>query len=194
MRIYMKETGLHTFRLQCGSHPAHKHAGEIFRKYIGTCTEPCSQRVYIGLTSEYPSVPGTDTLRGDGIRLYYDGDLYLLGNSDRGVLYAVYEFLERYCGMRFLTEKYEVCILDQPVMIEAVDYTFSPPFLYRNLLCQGTYEHEFRLKQHTNAQFEGFLPEDMGYSVAYAGQNCHTLGEYIPAGEFFADHPEYFQE
>jgi len=192
MRIYMKETGLHTFRLQCGSHPAHKHAGEIFRKYIGTCTEPCSQRVYIGLTSEYPSVPGTDTLRGDGIRLYYDGDLYLLGNSNRGVLYAVYEFLERYCGMRFLTEKYEVCILDQPVMIEAVDYTFSPPFLYRNLLCQGTYEHEFRLKQHTNAQFEGFLPEDMGYSVAYAGQNCHTLGEYIPAGEFFADHPEYF--
>jgi len=47
--------------------------------------------------------------------------------------------------MRFLTEKYEVCILEQPVILETVNYAFSPSFLYRNLLCQERFFFRYTL-------------------------------------------------
>ncbi len=49
----------------------------------------------------------TDSIKYDGYRIQsVDGNLYIKANLDRGLKYGIYGFIERFIGVRWLTNKY----------------------------------------------------------------------------------------
>ena len=152
-------------------------------------------KIYLGLCQDIPclaNVVNRVDIEGIYIKIC-NQDVYIAGGSGRAVIYAVYEFLERFCGWRFFTPDVET----EPVgtvNLENTEYLFNPPWEYRmNLVpTSGAGTSHFR-KRHLNARW-GFdpEPEELGSSITFAGHSGHTFQFLIPDTVYFDEHPEYF--
>ena len=126
-------------------------------------------------------------IRSDGRRLY------LYGGRPRGVLYAVYHFLEDEVGVRFWTPWEELVPSRSRLSVGPIDRTGEPAFGYRDVSgIDGPLPYRAR-RRHNG--FESWLPWAWGGREAYGppGQ-VHTAFAYVSPEEHFDEHPEYFTE
>lgn len=78
-------------------------------------------------------------LNGDGfIVKVVDENVYLAAATGRGIIYAVYHFLETYCGVRFLDVNEEYVPSLNGLNVTVCDETNIPAFTYRTHLSEGT--------------------------------------------------------
>ncbi len=131
------------------------------------------------------------SLPPEGLLLRLEADrLRISGGSPRGVLYAVYEFVERYLGVRFLTADHTHVPSDaaaRPLPRETFAYT--PPFDFRwPYLGETSLFPAFAARVRCNTAAEA---DSLG---GISGQRLisHSLGEQLPVAEHGAAHPEYF--
>jgi len=112
------------------------------------------------------------------------------GGSPRGVLYGVYEFVERYFGARFLTADHTYFPPDAAARaLPRETHAFTPPFEFRWPHLGETNQHpEFAARLRVNTVAEA---ESLG-GVTAQRLISHSLGEQLPVAEYGADHPEYF--
>lgn len=151
--------------LSHGETEPEKYAANELKKYfekIGIATTGgVSVRVAIN-----PSL----TREGVSVRRSEDG-LVIEGGNGRGVIYAVYTFLERYAGMRFFMPGLET-LGEGDVCVDS-DYSYTPSFEMRQIDWHcGNDSLDWRLKNKVN---RGAAPENMGGGITYAGF-VHTLG------------------
>jgi len=113
-------------------------------------------------------------------------DLYLIGGSEKGVLYAVYELLEKLgCRQFTATEQFIPTIPDLKFPI--LDEIQIPKIKYRDLLYHNAkynnYSdwHKLDVPDHTQDR------ENWGFW-------CHSSFQLVDPGIYFAAHPEYFAE
>ena len=143
-------------------------------------------------------------LPADGLRITVQkGTVYLRGGNGRGVLYAVYRFLE-HLGCRFYAEDTEVIprLTSDEVaaaLPDGLDITEASPFEFRDLYWIGTYRPDFAVKLRINAGKAGAkahkreIPPEWGDCIGYAGPHfVHTFAMLVPPEEYFETHPEYF--
>lgn len=126
------------------------------------------------------------------------GRLYLAGNQPRGALYAVYSFLQRELGVRWLWPGPDgefITARDSWVLPE-ISYRHLPGFAYRGFhLCGDWRDHQaFRvwmarnfINIHRHAASEA--EKRMGFFSMWSSHNA-ALSEK----KYFAAHPEYFAE
>ena len=144
------------------------------------------------------------SLPADGLRISVcDGKITLAGGNGRGVLYAVYRFLE-HLGCRFYAEDTEVIPTwtEEALMTllpNGLEISESSPLEFRDLYWIGTYRPDFAVKLRLNAGKAGSgthprdIPVEWGDCIGYAGPHfVHTFEKLFPADEFFETHPEYF--
>ena len=144
------------------------------------------------------------SLPADGLRISVcDGKITLAGGNGRGVLYAVYRFLE-HLGCRFYAEDTEVIptLTEESLMTvlpNGLEINESSPLEFRDLYWIGTYRPDFAVKLRLNAGKAGGgdhfrdIPVEWGDCIGYAGPHfVHTFEYLIPADEFFDTHPEFF--
>lgn len=130
-------------------------------------------------------------LPAEGLRLTLaDERIELAGGSPRGALYAVYEFAERYLGVRFLTAEHTYLPPDAgelPLPCEVHAYT--PPFAFRWPYFGETNLHpDFAARLRANT-----VPEaDSLGGTSPQRLISHSLGEQLPVARYGAEHPEYF--
>ena len=117
-------------------------------------------------------------------------DLLIWGGSQRGTMYGVFTFLERELGIHWLTPKCTVVPKLGQWRLPRLDRTERPFIGYR-------YSNYFVARDvpewsaHTRENTKWYpMTNDYGNIEAYNG--AHTMGEFVPAKEFFATHPEYF--
>ncbi len=128
---------------------------------------------------------GDEELR---IRIRPD-NIVIAGGRPRGTLYGVYEFFERYCGVRFLTFDHTHVPKPETVTIPCEDHTYTPPFSFR-----WSYYHEnaahpdFAARLRCNTVTND---EKLG-GVTPQGLINHTFYRYINVEKHGKDHPEYF--
>ena len=127
----------------------------------------------------------------------------LAGGNGRGVLYAVYRFLE-HLGCRFYAEDTEVVPSLTGEALAALlpnglEIKEASPLEFRDLYWGNTYRPDFAVKLRLNAGRAGSgthprdIPTEWGDCIGYAGPHfVHTFEKLIPAEEFFETHPEYF--
>lgn len=177
------------------SHPAVKTAQQELKSYLGT---ECANAgiIHLGIVKDIPLLDEiADRVEEEGIYLRIsDRDVYIAGGSGRAVIYATYEFLEKFCGWGFYAPNVET----EPtgtVNLENTEYLFNPVWEYRMSLLPGAGEgtSHFR-KRHLNARWGTVSdPEEFGGTVTFATQqNAHTLYDLISPETYFNDHPEYF--
>ncbi|HIJ73314.1 MAG TPA: DUF4838 domain-containing protein [Candidatus Hydrogenedentes bacterium] len=115
--------------------------------------------------------------------------LLIVGGRERGTLYGVYEFFERYMGVRWLTPDV-THIPEPPASLPRIDYRYVPPFEFRDTT------YYWWLNPHSDMEYA-----DAEKDALYNGINrinsgpsfaCHTLHRQIPPDKYFEDHPEYY--
>ena len=118
-----------------------------------------------------------------------NGDLHILGGSPRGVLYGVYELLDR-LGCRWFTPEIARVPRAGRVLLPRLALTGAPAFEFRDMWIWDCRDPVWWARNRMNGRYSP-VPKYMGDHVSY-GMFVHTFNQLVPPEEFFDRHPEYF--
>ena len=149
--------------------------------------------ISVGATALYRrNFADNETVRKlDAIALKTDGqNLILGGHPDRGVLYAVYEFLEKYAGIRWWTSTVAKIPKNPDLSVEVKDEVYAPALEYREVYYLDAIGESFASKLRSNGFWTKLTPAYGGKLNVYGW--CHTFEQIMPPERYFKDHPEWF--
>lgn len=134
----------------------------------------------------------------DAFRIAVSGDaLHIAGGSERGVLYGVYEVLERFAGCRWYSSWHSrIPKLDRISLPADLDETQSPAFEMREPFWHDVRNHpDFEARLRANSHKWGGIKQKFGGDDFLFGGGlapCHTFDVLLPPDKYFAKHPEYY--
>ena len=115
--------------------------------------------------------------------------------NPRGVLNGVYEYLERYFGVRFLTPDCEIVPKKGKFVVAEEKFTYNPKFPLRGALTRAVLDDkEFASKTRTHYQFE-LTEEKYGGNCPWDridGNTGHNSLNYVKPEIYANTHPELF--
>jgi hypothetical protein len=132
-------------------------------------------------------------LGNEGLRIRIGSNrITIVGGKLRGTLYGVYEFAEKYLGIRFLTHNYTyIPTSRKQILIPIGQFSYVPVFIYRNCYYKENMLHpEFSVRLRLNSFATG---EKYGGVCDMEFVN-HSFGYQIPVDSYGVKHPEYFAE
>jgi hypothetical protein len=152
--------------------------------------------IYIGKTAfNQPSSLNSaiSTLGQEGLHIHIDKDKLLIeGGHQRGTLYGVYEFFERYLGIRFLTADHtHIPQNASNVSIPLVDFTYVPQFFFRWSYYKENFDNPpfaTRLRINTitdDPRLGGKTSQEL---------ITHSILNYLPVSVYGKDHPQYYAQ
>ena len=184
--------------------PSEHYAASEFKKYWRMCTghEPADgpspmggNTVWIGrdgvpakLLREF----GLDGLGPDGLHIKSVGaDLLIVGGQQRGTMYGVYEFFQRYMGVRWLAPD---CthVPPAPLSLPHIDFRYVPVFEWRTISYRAFLQNPWFAAVHRLNGQHPQIPEEMGGHIAFANGFGHTFHSFVSPDEYGETHPEYF--
>ena len=115
-------------------------------------------------------------------------DLWIYGGPQRGTLYGVYSFLQKELGCRWFTPSYSfIPKLQKWAFKSSLYHQEKPAIGIRHNQYYEAADPKWAVRHFNNAIYQ--TPE-YGGSERY--WNAHTMGQFMPAKNYYADHPEYF--
>lgn len=140
----------------------------------------------------FPEIP-FDQLGLEEIVIKTKDDLLLLaGGRPRGTLYAVNQFLQDTCGVRWWTPWASRVPKTPTLKLGSLDVRFQPTFESRDPFWFPAFNARWAVRNFSNSQSAN-VPEDWGGVIRYKGF-VHTFNPLVPPEEHFAKHPEWFSE
>ncbi|HIJ73065.1 MAG TPA: DUF4838 domain-containing protein [Candidatus Hydrogenedentes bacterium] len=148
-----------------------------------------------GVPAAYLDGLELDGLGTDGLILHSiapegdsKGQLIIVGGRERGTMYGVYDFLEKFLGVRWLTADVTHVPDTPPEVFPAVNYRYVPQILRR----VSTYTFPW---QRLDPQVADLAHRHMRSSwYPPSGLRVHSSFILLPPEKYFADHPEYYSE
>ncbi len=174
---------------------------------IKTETESIGKGFYIGHTGYAKVAEILGDAKENWIIKMHNGNLVLTGGvnrGDRGIIYAVYHFIEDVLGVRWWNRFEEYVPNLSELSVDADFYkTGTPAFYFRRIFSHAPIpDFYYEARNRGNViMSDDELPDDIyNESVARLGgalhmgrpDHCHTLGRYYPAEEYFDKHPDWF--
>lgn len=164
------------------------------RQALTITTEPSGSlvNIHIGITQAVQQAGvTTDKLYQDAfaIRFLDPRNIAIVGGSDYGIEFGVYEFLERYLGVRWLMpgELGEHIPQHDTLTIPAKDVEQSPAFLERTLSGVESEGEQIKTWAYRN-RMRGFRGRADGRFLP----SSHTLGLLVHPAKYAKSHPEYY--
>jgi hypothetical protein len=117
------------------------------------------------------------------------GNIRVEGGLPRGLLYGVYDFLER-LGCRWWSAGESHIPKRGRLSVPAMDIRETPRLEYRDINGAGSTDAYFALRNKYNGQCSEITPE-LGGKITYY-PFVHTFDTLIPPEKYFDSHPEYF--
>ena len=175
--------------------------------YIKNEIEASGKAFFVGHTNYAYKAGIQGKSKENWIVKMHDDNIILNGglkNTDRGIVYAVYHFLEDVVGVRWWT-RFEEDVpqlsnlsLEQDFCIEGTPY-----FTYRKILSHyNSPDFYYEARRRGNVIMPvSDLPDGIyDKSVKKLGgalhmgrpNHVHSLGYYFPANEYFEKHPDWF--
>ena len=144
---------------------------------------------------------GSEPIPVDAFRLKVeDGRLYVTGGGSRGVLYGVYELLERFGGCEWYAPWCENIPSRREFSVpDDLDVSERPAFIHRN----ASWRQVHTRRDRASRDFAARMRFTANPEPRYGGQgmkfvrklgSCHTFYTLVPPKEHFASHPEWFSE
>ena len=136
-----------------------------------------------------------ETLGQDGIILQTAGSsIVFSGHPDRGMLYAVYTFLEDYVGCRWWTRTESTIPKIERLDIAPPAVRYQPVLLWRDTsyldIRQGDEGGIFCARRKFNGSCAPVPPQYGGYVTIRLG--CHTFYPILPPKDYFDEHPDWY--
>ncbi len=186
-------------RLPADAAPAVEYAAEEFRRHLcamagaKSCVRGGRTRIHIG-DADAAGEAGIDVAGlALGPEAFHvearNGSLFIVGGGPRGVLYGVYEVLER-LGCRWYTPETARIPRQTEIRLAWGSETHRPAFEYRDNFNWETADPVWRARNRFNG-WKPAIPDYLGGHNDY-GMWCHTFFELVSPNEHFERHPEYF--
>jgi len=169
-----------------------KYAAKVLQEYIykisgskvpivSKCKKIHKEEIHIGYSVGDKSI-GADK---DSIRVFKKGSsLYFSAESGDQVMYAVFDFMEKYMGVRKFTADQDFYPIDSNLTIKNFSsYSFKPINTYRSI--NSTF-----LRQ--NKALKRWLRANTTEDMFANGYFVHTILKLCSPKEYFDTHPEYF--
>ena len=126
-----------------------------------------------------------NALKADGFMIKTDSlRLIIAGGNEKGTLYGVYAFLEKYLGCRMYSPKVKVIPQHARIVLGKIEDLQVPMIRFRDTHYRGTWDAEYTDWHKLDHGENGERP-DWGMWV-------HTLNELVPPDIYYRDHPEYY--
>ncbi|MCR5264061.1 MAG: DUF4838 domain-containing protein [Clostridiales bacterium] len=153
-----------TASVRTGATSPEKYAGEELKKYLRGIG------IWEGDGAEF-EISADPSVGRDGYSISVsDGTVHIRGGNGRGVIYGVYAFLERYCGVRFFMPGIETLGSGDITVNEGC--SFTPIFEMRQSDWQcGNSSVDWCLKRGVNQRE---IPDSQGGHIRYGGF-VHTM-------------------
>ncbi len=149
---------------------------------------PKSREILIGQNERLDEIAtGIDyrILREDGFVIRTDSlRLIIAGGSDKGPLYGVYSFLERYLGCRMYSSNVKIVPRKDVITIGNINDQQVPAITFRDTHYRVTWDAEYADWHKLDHAPDGERT-DWGMWV-------HTFNELVPPQVYYSTHPEYF--
>ena len=155
--------------------------------------EEGQRHIFVGYNEQYGKKLGVECPDNN-----YEGytyctiskNIWIYGGKQRGTMYGVYSFLENELGVRWYTFDYTKIPQLKKWKIEELNHSEEPFLQYRHILYSNI-EARSNLLAHNkiNSAWSG---QNNKYGNLSAYWNAHTFEQFIPSGEYFDKHPEYF--
>lgn len=121
----------------------------------------------------------------DSYRMIGDGDrMMLVGSGKKGALYAVYDFLEHFCGYRLYAPDALVVADVSELTIPVANIVERPAFDYR--------EVAYYFPNHSRLYADWHRLHTAEDRSGRWGMFVHTFNKLLPADVYFDEHPEWF--
>ncbi|HEX5169995.1 MAG TPA: DUF4838 domain-containing protein [Cyclobacteriaceae bacterium] len=125
------------------------------------------------------------TLKEDGFLIRTDSmRLIIAGGNEKGTLYGVYTFLEKYLGCRMYSPGVKVIPTRKKIILHPINNLQVPVLSLRDTHYRVTWDAEY-IDWHKLDHDENGGRPDWGMWV-------HTFNELVPPDIYYKDHPEYF--
>ena len=186
------------------------YAEKQLKKYLDMITGECfviepemeeSQTfsIYVGECNKAKSVLGArlNDLQDDGYIIYCDGNnLYLTGKdtiySSAGTIYAVFEWLEKFLGVRFYSYDEEFVPKKEKIEMPGCYILENPKIFLRQYLAASTRKHtDYCVKMRIKDCFCGDVPGGV-LSPLWAGSQGHNYFEFCSPEKYQQEHPDWF--
>ncbi len=95
--------------------------------------------------------------------------LLIVGGSDRGTIYGVYDFLEYHLGVKYLTDEYTYIPVGDEAKVYGCDRTEIPAFDYRVYLDKNAFANtntKFNVQSRFTSEYL-IIPESMGGNIKW---------------------------
>lgn len=154
------------------------------------------KKIYLGKTKAYNnyfansvSLDEVDEILIKSI----NDDIFINGNGSRGVLYAVYEFLEQFLKIQFFTPKdfQYPKLINNTLKISEPNLNYTPPFYYRSHYSYNAlFNEEFACILKENGDFQP-TNKYFGETTKILGW-VHTFDQILPYKKYGKEHPNWF--
>ena len=115
-------------------------------------------------------------------------NVYLLGKTPRAVLYATYDFIEKFLGVRFVTVDYTFVPKISQFQSKLESYTSTPSFPLRQFLAKNVYDELFSARLRLSSENYS-IREEYGGDIKWNGTHgcSHSLLWMTPRSVYFND-------
>ena len=186
--------GKSDYTIYCGKNENNivKHAAKELADYINRISGAnitvvdtaykSSKYLIIGnknlLTKKIKERLNLSLIKDDGFRILSDNkNIYIAGKIDRGTMYGVYYFLDRYFGVRWLSPDFEITPQKETIELPPLDILQNPRFSYREIFNADTEDPFYRAHNRLNGNRWGTHRYFLKYPSA-----VDSWSEYGPAG------------
>jgi len=139
----------------------------------------------IGRSQRIPESINVSAMEPDGFVIKNSGTKIILsGGSQKGTLYAVYSFLEKYLGCRFYAPDAETIPVQTEISLPALDFSGHPAFKDREVYYTVMEDPDFLDKSRCDLMAWG--------NSRNWGLWVHTMFRLVPPDKYFKPHPEYY--
>lgn len=128
----------------------------------------------------------------DGIHIASNQGVLALAGNQRGVLYAVYTFLEDYLGCRWFAEDCIHIPTSGTFSFNKLKHIYIPPLEYRDTDYPTARALGFCVRNKLNGMYVK-SNETWGGGITYSGF-VHTFNALVPVVKYGNAHPEYYSE
>ena len=176
-----------------------KNAAEVLQRYLLEMTGAALPIVdATGNRSRYEIVLGQNdrlddlstgislnSLGEDGFTIKTDSlRLIIAGGNDKGTLYGVYTFLEKYLGCRMYSPSVKIIPAQQRIAIGKINDTQLPAVKFRDTHYRVTWDAEY-------TDWHKLDHDPQGNRTDW-GMWVHTFNALVPPEVYYEEHPEYF--
>ena len=180
------------------SHPSAKYAAEELAGYVKKMTGVDVSCAADGMRRRIVLDNGDASLGTDGFEISAEGDTLFVRGGVRGVIYGVYEMLERFGEVGWFASWHEIVpMLDVFSVPDGVRIRETPAFALREPFWYDPIRNNgFAVKIRKNHAGWSDIPEHMGGECRTGSKRLrgHTFEKLVPPERYFKDHPEYFSE